>query len=911
MINKPRLRPVASPQSRIGGGANYRQQGLQEPLDLSPLSQTLTGIAVDMQRTQNDEELEAGAAAFSSLSADDNAKGFDQLVREGKIAPNANPYWRRGYMQASGRTLATQYYAGVRDRLSSLGEVQDSNGQMVEPPSLESIMQSEWEKVAGGAAMQNEYGRQSALLQKGDFDARLLVEGTEIRSNAELTHRMEQAKAELSTKVLSVVDADLHLTTDDIEQIQEYYTQEIKGGGFPDTRATIWELTQAVVAQVEDTQGAEAALHALDQLTEFPVGTTPLSKDTKFRQQIESLQDIYERKQEEETANELKDLRNRNQLQVERARTEYLDDLSEAARKGLDPREVANAYLDKWKAEGTYGEQYGVVAENILTDAARFYSQLTTRPEDDPASVEAVYSHVNSGDLSGALEHAEGLVESGDMTQATFAKVAKDIAQRRDLTPITTELPSRNSMITSLGGVFSVIRDDLGDELSLELEEMSEAAIRQADEAQRAYAAEIIGGPDSAGLMDTWVAKNRDTFLEPLEVRRREIVEGRNAALSSIKERLNQQISAQEQIEAAVTSGYMSSSEAQDWISKNQSITDYRGRFGSTESIQDAGQAIRTQAVNYLLENEQLQDFVREDGFSGGKTLRGPAATLVAKHERAMMQRIYARIPKEFAGNTQNHSAIVATIAHEEMLRSNGELMSDMDSNILRLASAQGMRNVEVAQQEVRNGKSAAAYWRLIESQELTADTLQRVSRVPLEDEGVLALQLDMMNGEISPYDASRKLNKWAHEQASMPEGEGSSRQAIRAIAPTGRISAFDVLAGEVTIKDPELERRQADLNRNRNLIYRRPGYVSAVNRQRDKKLDVTVPLDPKDINPFTDPLFDTVGEMEFFVAENADPDGLPKGQLQDLMEDLGLVADRESAEEFINGQRAAITRIQ
>lgn len=393
-ILQDRVRGAETPQPSASPTSRYFAPRLPQPvldqiLDLSPLSETLTRIAYDHSQTALRTETqrligEASDPTKLALAEPSEAsKEFSRKLQSGELPPTASPWFHLTAKGVYGEKLMQLYAL----------EMQKYEDLMV---SVNDGMDPQFPGEVGGPKMTFEQAHAKVMeylsespayadaLVRGDFQQRLQAWSGQKR--VELEGRFLDAKYQSTVEGLTENRAAYFLQQEE-KGWPLGYQDELKAWDkqlrvdqptLQDPRKVIIDGALSAAASLSSQHNNQAAYALLSRVAEVEIGGMALGDNPKFSDKLDVALDNYEREADLDGDRQLK----QQQQDLEKARfegrLEWLPILVDAEQAGQDPLGAISPMLDALQAK------YGAYGAEVVKDAQDTAQQFRTRRSSDP-----------------------------------------------------------------------------------------------------------------------------------------------------------------------------------------------------------------------------------------------------------------------------------------------------------------------------------------------------------------------------------------------------------------------------------------------------------------------------------------------------------------------------------------------
>lgn len=458
--------------------AGAARAGGREPLDLNPAFEALKQAAHqrrlqrereaqaagleaaqrgDVQRLVEETAAEAGEGGTLEEREKRNQAAFAKLVARGEIAEADDPWFRVGLEQGTARRLADRAKGRLMAEVQRFGQLTDENGDPVEPPDADAIINQIFDEEASSGA----FALQSPRAQEAYVQAR---EGIE----AEFRTRVAQARTEALTVegrrvalndmvsgteteagIQTLAEAE-EVTPDMLASLSEQLTRH-HDHGVRDVRGLFMEGLALEAADIAE-EDPDRALRLLRQAEEVKVGPQRLGDDARASRDLADLRRGLEEEAETRQAREFAQAdRARSQLsslaqgRVNARMLEALD--SGESLLGAERRVLAEIRQDpemrKIAADLTPAQlqaALGDVSATALRTRRALESDVT---QSSPATLNQIDVMRAQGlDTQAILKFSEEAMASGEITGQDFMRLQAQLDGATQAAQVTNASPA-------------------------------------------------------------------------------------------------------------------------------------------------------------------------------------------------------------------------------------------------------------------------------------------------------------------------------------------------------------------------------------------------------------------------------------------------------------------------------------
>ena len=670
----PLPNPSAAPVNKFFA-PELPKPALQHIIDLSPLSNTLSQIAIDQanitgqkarQQGQTDAILGVDVtpqiqAANKEMDAEEagraqNQKAELQAVRSGAI-PEAGAAWAHvGTLEVMGRRLATQYGDELMQHIDdvSIG-VDPVTLQPRDKQSAQQVLNNVWKKYADNPLLKDFYGGKAAADVKEAIDAQFLQKAGERLGNALVDARRVGIMQETSDQFRVLNDKPGGPTAQDRQALQTYWDNNLNKRSAADGRGIILDSIKASVV-AEGAIDPNLALKMLAWVGDMKVGTTTLRNDASpdgGASVIAALQHRYS--DDADTAATKKNTKDKeaDAAALRKADNEIVPQITaaQAALAAGKPtktvQEIFNAFNDKVLGSKEYGDSTGAVLTHAHMLASSFDSN------DFKPSMKSTIDLERIIDSGGDPRASQDLVRASAVTGAIGAPEYERLMSRIQRNEDTRGLIDSTAYSGALGAIDAAGKGhDLPEEFTAQRDTEFQNDRAAFQSAAADYAHSINGQPDAPSLMRAWLQDNSSKLTQKYQGVYDAARKNRTDAVAAIQDKTLNFRNAQPEIEAARAAGYLSNDDYQKWSMLNDartkpevwhavpSYTQSENRIKDLVVASQVAQGNTATAVNTLALTSSFSDQLKAkaDAWVADNINKVPGSEFQAKYADALAQ---------------------------------------------------------------------------------------------------------------------------------------------------------------------------------------------------------------------------------------------------------------------------------
>lgn len=312
-LQAPELQPYASPTANQ---PLINQESLKLINDFAGLSQSIAEFGRTYMRATEEEsatraksgalsvadqinQLPVGEGKESIAEADARIRAEeDRLIREGKLERRDAPNFRKFSWQLRGRAVADKFRNAVESRLHEATTLIDAQGNSVNPISIDTIIDQEWQKVSKDASFENYYARAEADIVRLETQSKYREQAASELSKAREKQALNDAASNWTRAIRELATADPNGNKDQAIQRLESSIENSYWGKISESRSMVVASAIEVAGNLAADDrvdasgtiipgsGADEALELLETIRNVKVNGKRLEDDGSVNEKL-------------------------------------------------------------------------------------------------------------------------------------------------------------------------------------------------------------------------------------------------------------------------------------------------------------------------------------------------------------------------------------------------------------------------------------------------------------------------------------------------------------------------------------------------------------------------------------------------------------------------------------------------